>query len=672
MFSLALRSLCFGLAFLLPALPALTQAKSTTPAIPNDQDSARMAQLRDQAQQEANSGKAADAIRDYRQILAQQPGWTEGWWNLGMLLYSSNQFEEARVPFSRVTTLAPNFGNGWALLGLSEFEAKDYDDALVHLDRAQSLGIRDDEEIARVSAYHLALLRIRNNEFGAASDLLKSTFGSGEPPQQARIALGLATLRVPLLPQQVDPSREALLEQVGSAAIRSDPQSYAALAGDHPNVPYLHLAWCQALEHANEVRDALRECLAETTISPQSPLPWIEASRLQLQDGDKAAALRSAQTAIRIAPTNNAAQQVLANAEPTADQRATSAQPSAEAPAEAASHPEQRIVQLYANPAALKTLAGDSGPALWQQALQEYMTSDYPHARTDLENWLAANPPTGTAWALLGLCDFELHEYDSALIHLERGARLGLNASTQSLDQARYTYGLLLVHAGRFDEAEPVLARVSNHDDALTQKVDFALGLALLRRAQFPQDVDGADADLVASAGQIAALLEQSQYDKAFPRFQLLIARYPNAPFLHYAYGTALMALSEFDQASAQMELERRISLRSELPCLRLASIALRQDNAAPALRWAQCALELAPGSVDAHYLLGRAAMDSDDLPTAIRHLEIAESLSPESPEIHFNLARAYARAKQPEKAAAERETFTRLNAAKKADPGRP
>ena len=37
--------------------------------------------------------------------------------------------------------------------------------------------------------------------------------------------------------------------------------------------------------------------------------------------------------------------------------------------------------------------------------------------------------------------------------------------------------------------------------------------------------------------------------------------------------------------------------------------------------------------------------------------------MMPNSPEIHFHLARAYSKAKQPEKAEQERETFARLNA---------
>lgn len=650
---LSCRPLCLGLVLLLPS--AIRAQAPSTPASGN----AAAAQLRAQAQQESAAGKSDDAARDYRQLLALDPGSVEDWWNLGMLQYDANDFTAAQASFARVSALAPNYGNGWALLGLSEFEIERYDAALTHLERAQTLGIRDDEDIARVSAYHLALLRIHAGAFARAADLLKSTFGNGQPPQQARIALGLAVLRVPLLPSQIDPSREGLLADAGSAAFSAAPDAFAALAHDHPRIPYLHLAWCQAL--ARKPREAIPQCLAETTISPQSPLPWIEASRLQLLAADKPSALRSARAALRLAPDSPEAQQALAAAlGAPANNHAEKTSPLLSSP------PEQRIVLLYEDPSLKSTTPAEPNTAQWQQALTAYVAADYPRARADLETWLAANPSSGTGWALLGLCDFALHDDDSALIHLDRGARLGLNASTQSIDQARYTYGILLVRAGRFDEAQTVLARAAAQPGPLASQIQFALGLALLRRAELPHAVPSAERELVQSAGRIALLLQSSQYDQAFPLFQALLRRYPRAPFLHYAYGTALMALSEFDRASAQMQAERPISPHSPLPCLRLASIALRQSQSAPALQWARCAIDIAPDSVDAHYLLGRAALDSGDLTTALHELETAESLSPRSPEIHFNLARAYARAKIPAKAQQERETFLRLSAAQK------
>jgi tetratricopeptide (TPR) repeat protein len=327
-------------------------------------------------------------------------------------------------------------------------------------------------------------------------------------------------------------------------------------------------------------------------------------------------------------------------------------------------HPEERTVKLYANPSAQ---ADEAAQARWKQALREYVAADYAAASADLKAWLVSTPASGTGWALLGLCEFALKDYDNALIHLDRSAKLGLNASSESIDQARYTYGILLVHASRFDEAETILATAWHPAGPLRQKVEFALGLALLRRAEFPDQTSATETELVSAAGRIAVLLEQSKYDEAFPQFKVLLDRYPSAPFLHYAYGTALIALSEFEPAAAQMQAERTLSPRSELPCVSLASIALRQSDPAPAVKWAQCALDLNHDSVDAHYLLGRASLEAGDVNTAIRELEIASNLSPESPEIHFNLARAYARAKMTDQAERERETFSRLNEAQKA-----
>ena len=668
---MALRSLCFGLAVFLPGAAAWSQAAPTPQAEASTTGSPEFSRLRDQALHEAEEGKNAEAIRDYRQALALQPDWTEGWWNLGMLQYSGSQFGDAEATFRKVSALAPNVGVAWGILGLCQFETKDYAEALANLEKAQSLGMKDDEEIARVAEYHLGLLWVRAGKFDEASQLIVADFGNGEAPEQARIALGLATLRVPLLPDQLDPSHEALISAAGDAALSGDPSRFATVVRDNPKIPYLHLAWCRALAQVRRYHEALEPCSAETKISPQSPLPWIEISNLQLLQAQMAAALRSAQIAIRVAPSSVEAHRMLADVEDASGrsgeadrERALIAKLPATAP-----RAEARIVALYANASVSRAEPQDEAQARWQQALREYVAGNYAQAADDLKAWLAANPSSGTGWALLGLCEYQLKDYDSALIHLDRSSRLGLSASSQSIDEARYTYGILLVHAGRFDEAEAVLSTAWHPDSPLREKIEFVLGLALLHRTEFPDDVPAAQRDLIASAGQVAVFLEQSKYDQAFPLFKTLLARYPATPFLHYAYGTALIAISEFDQAAAQMQAERPLSPHSELPCLRLASISLRQDQPAPAVRWAKCALTLNPNSVDAHYLLGRASLQNGDVATAIHELEMASTLSPESPEIHFNLARAYAKARMPEKAQRERDLFSRLSDAQKAGP---
>jgi tetratricopeptide (TPR) repeat protein len=665
----ALRSICLGLAlspWVVPAWAQPTPASQSPPAA--TANSAEFARLRDLAASESEAGKTAEAVRDYQQALALQPDWKEGWWNLGMLQYSGSQFQDSKATFEKVTAFAPNLGIAWGLLGLSEYETGDYDQALGHLQKADALGMQDDDEISRVADYHLGLLLNRAGQFDRASTLLAAKFESGAMPEQVRIALGLATLRVPLLPQKIDPSREALVLAAGDAAIGDNPEGFSAILRAHPELPWLHLAYCRSLAKAGRAPEALEECQGETRISPESPLPWIEISRIELQQGALDESLQSARTAARLFPSAIEAHQMLAQAAQASgntDEAEKEREVAATLPPLRA-HPEERIVKLYAN-LSDQAQADEAAQARWKQALREYVAADYAAASADLKAWLASTPSSGTGWALLGLCEFALKDYDNALIHLDRSAKLGLNASSESIDQARYTYGILLVHAGRFDEAETILATASHPAGPLRQKVEFALGLALLRRAEFPDQTSATETELVSAAGRIAVLLEQSKYDEAFPQFKVLLDRYPSAPFLHYAYGTALIALSEFEPAAAQMQAERTLSPRSELPCVSLASIALRQSDPAPAVKWAQCALDLNHDSVDAHYLLGRASLEAGDVNTAIRELEIASNLSPESPEIHFNLARAYARAKMPDKAQRERETFSRLNDAQKA-----
>ncbi len=197
----------------------------------------------------------------------------------------------------------------------------------------------------------------------------------------------------------------------------------------------------------------------------------------------------------------------------------------------------------------------------------------------------------------------------------------------------------------------------------LAKEVEFARGMALLHMALFPEQVEASKSSLVEECGQIAVLLTQSRYDDAFTKFQELLKLHPKAPFLHYSYGTALIALSQYDEAQEQMRNETKISPASPLPYVRLASIALKQHRPADALAPAQQALRLAPDSAEGHYLLGRANLELGHTETAVAELEKASAQAPGSPEVHFNLAKAYARANLPDKAEQERTTFTRLNA---------
>jgi predicted Zn-dependent protease len=263
----------------------------------------------------------------------------------------------------------------------------------------------------------------------------------------------------------------------------------------------------------------------------------------------------------------------------------------------------------------------------------------------------------------LGLSEFALKDDDNAQIHLERGEQLGLRGSADAVRRAQYTLGILLTRAGEFDHAARVLSSAAG-TGSLQAEVRFASGLALLRIRMLPEDVQSVQHDLVYRAGEIAQLLFASRYDEADPKFEALLKQYPGVPFLHYAYGTALLAISQYKGAKTQMQAEIAVTPNSELPYIRLASIALREQQPADAIEPAEHAIRLAANSAEAHYLLGRAALATGDTARSVHELEIACRLAPTSPEAHFNLAKAYARAGQAQKADMERARFTELNAA--------
>ena len=663
------------------------------------------------------AGKTEEAIQDYKRALEIRPDWSEGWWYLGTMEYDMDHYAEAIPAFQKLVQLSPDLVGGWDFFGLCEYETKNYESALEHLKKAQSLGDADDPALARVSQYHLALLLIRSGEFEQATSLLAAKFGEGTMSSQVKTALGLALLRIPLLPEEVDPSKDALVHasgEIGANVLRGEAaqaqEAFRGLIMEYPGIPYARYAYGRSLAADGKVEEALEQEQAESQLSPESALPQIEISRLRLQRKQMASALGAAKEAVRLDPISVAAHRTLAEALDAAGDKQKAArelEAAEKMPAEKFVR-EERIMRLYAlrrdtssledsrkattstsnstasfeelsREAAESEKSGNAELAIqsykralrvrpdweegrWNLAMLCYSAAQYPEAVEELKNYLARNPNFGTAWAVMGLSEFETGDYKNALIHLERGEELGFGGAPESVRFARYHLALLLNQDGQFERAMQVLAP-ETASGAPAKEVQIVLGLALLRMPLMATQVDPAKGSLVESAGEIAVMLQRSNYDLGFPKFEMLLKEYSGTPFLHYAYGTALMALSEYDEAEKQMREEMKISPNSELPYVRLASMALKRHQPAEALPLAQRAVQLAANSAEGHYLLGRASFELGKEEDAIRELEVASRLEPGSPEVHFNLAKAYARAKLTDKAEQERATFMRLNA---------
>jgi len=252
------------IAALLFALPAAAQQAS--PAF--DKASKAATAAREQ-------NRVEDAIPLYRQAVALNPSWGEGWWFLGELLYDESKYTDARDALRHLIAVDPKSGPGFALLGLCEFETKEYDKSLNHIYEARILGLGDEPQVRRVVLFHQMLLLTRLKEYEAAMQVLMSVVKDGGAGESVIEAAGIAGLRRPIFPDQVPEADKDLIERAGRAvcamALR-DPTAaqnhFTELLAAYPNTPNVHYLYGSFLSASD--RDAgLREYQKELELNPK-------------------------------------------------------------------------------------------------------------------------------------------------------------------------------------------------------------------------------------------------------------------------------------------------------------------------------------------------------------------------------------------------------------------
>jgi tetratricopeptide (TPR) repeat protein len=165
------------------------------------------------------------AIELYGEALKAKPGWAEGWFYRGLLLYRSNGFASAIDAFNHFLQIQPGVGPALALRGLSEFETGAYADALRDISQGVAKGAGDQPGIEAVLRFRLAELLGRSGRFEDA--MAQYAFFGTHPfkDPDLLVAIGLAGMRIPDLPKNVPADKRPFLESVGGAG-------YAYLSGD--------------------------------------------------------------------------------------------------------------------------------------------------------------------------------------------------------------------------------------------------------------------------------------------------------------------------------------------------------------------------------------------------------------------------------------------------------
>jgi predicted Zn-dependent protease len=278
-----------------------------------------------------------------------------------------------------------------------------------------------------------------------------------------------------------------------------------------------------------------------------------------------------------------------------------------------------------------------------------------------LRRFVANDPGAGPGWAVLGLSEFQTHEYSRSLDHLRRAMALGMGGREEMKQSVFYFVGVLLTRFEQYnDSMNMFMAMVkSGHQPNLLVE---PIGLSALRLPLLPAEIPSDRREMIRLAGQGALAVERTRQDEAEKIFGGLVANYPKEPGVHFLYGVFLLDVRPTDGV-AQIKRELEVSPFHVPARLRLAEQYLKDEQLDEALRLSNEAVKLEPKESSAHMMLGEVLVAKGDLAGGIRELETSETESPQTVRTRWDLLRAYTTAGRKQDAQREKEEIEKLNA---------
>jgi tetratricopeptide (TPR) repeat protein len=295
----------------------------------------------------------------------------------------------------------------------------------------------------------------------------------------------------------------------------------------------------------------------------------------------------------------------------------------------------------------------------WYLGTLHYDLAHYAEAREAFVRYVALRPEGGAAWAFMALCEYQLKDYELALQHVQRALRQGLGTNEDLQRVTRYHAALLLARSADFQHANENLDKLGQAGEPDANVIE-AFGIVLLRLRLLPHEIAAGQRELVLLAGRAASAHASGRVQEARLRYAELLARYPNTPNVHYAYGVLLMG-GDADRALEQFRRELELSPDHVDARLQIAYEALKRGDYDTGLPLAEEAVRRAPDLFAARNALGRLLLGKGEVERAVRELERGVALEPGSPPLHFALAQAYRRAGRTEEGERELALFRRL-----------
>ena len=304
----------------LTAAPLLAARSEQSKASKGRSATTNFAQERDAANRAREEGRDDEAIGLYKKALTLQPDWKEGRWFLSTLLYEKERYPEARDELRRFVADDPGAGPGWAVLGMSEFKTREYPRALEHLQKSLALGLGERKELTRSVFYFIAVLLTRYEKYSEAMGMLMPMVKTTGQPDILVEPLGLNTLRLPFLPQEIAADRRELVQMAGKATLAIEAQRtkeaetlFHQMVERYPNEPGVHFLYGAYLMDVRPA-EGIQEMQRELEVWPSNVGARLRLAEEYIKEEKFDQALALAEQAVELEPNSSASRLILGEA----------------------------------------------------------------------------------------------------------------------------------------------------------------------------------------------------------------------------------------------------------------------------------------------------------------------------------------------------------------------